>query len=164
MIEIRHALSIAAFILVTACDQPIAPRVSASSREPALPPTESFREFGDYVVHFNAITTSRLVPEVARDYGIVRSDNRAMLNVSILRREAGSMGRPVPATLLVSAVNLTGQRRELDMREIREQGAIYYIAEFAVANEETLIFSIEVTPLDEPSGYLLRYRKQFYTN
>ncbi|HSG64699.1 MAG TPA: DUF4426 domain-containing protein, partial [Gammaproteobacteria bacterium] len=119
--------------------------------------------FGDYVVHFNAIKTSQLVPEVAREYGIVRSDSRAMLNVSILKKESGSTGRPVSGDIRASAVNLTGQLRELALREIREEAAIYYIAEFPVVNEETLTFSIEVIPSNEPDGFALRYQKQFFT-
>lgn len=162
MIEIRHALPVVALILSAACDRPAAPRVS--SREAPLPATESFRDFGDYVVHFNAITTSQLLPEIAREYGVVRSDNRAMLNVSILRKEPGSVGTPVSGTVAVSAVNLTGLERELVLREIREEAAVYYIAEFPVANEETVIFSIVVTPMDESSALTLRYQKQFYTN
>lgn len=162
MIGIRRALPIAALVLAAACDRPVAPRVS--SREAPPTATESFRDFGDYVVHFNAITTSQLLPEIAREYGIVRSDNRAMLNVSVLRKEPDSVGTPVTGNVVVSAVNLAGQQRELVLREIREAAAIYYIAEFPVANEETLIFSIAVTPMDESDGLTLRFRKQFYTN
>jgi len=115
-------------------------------------------------VHFNAITTSQRAPEVGREYGIVRSDNRAMLNVAILRKEPGSVGTPVTGNVAASAVNLTGLQRELEPREIREAAAIYYIAELPVANEEILIFSIDVTPTNESNGLTLRFRKQFYTN
>ena len=134
------------------------------SREPVLAPTETFRDFGDYTVHFNAITTSQLLPEVAREYGIVRSDNRAMLNVSILRNAPESLGTPVRGRIVASAVNLTGQLREMELREIREATAIYYVAEFPVANEETLTFSIDVTPVDQTTTFSLRYRRQFFTN
>jgi Domain of unknown function (DUF4426) len=157
-----RALSAAALVFLSACDQPAAPGVS--TREPPLRATESFRDFGDYVVHFNAITTSQLIPEIARQYGIVRSNNRGMLNVSIIRKAPDSIGTPVPGSVFASAVNLTGQIRELDMREIHEEDAVYYIAEFGVANEETLIFTIDVTPMNEPSRFSVRYMKQFFTN
>ena len=73
-------------------------------------------------------------------------------------------GTPVTGSIFASAVNLTGQFRELQLREIREQTAVYYIAEFPVANEETLIFTIDVTPMNEPSRFSVRYMKQFFTN
>ena len=64
---------------------------------------------GDYVVHFSAQSTDQLPPEVARAYNIVRSKNRAMLNVSVLRE---SDSRPVSASVTVKTVNLTGQPEE----------------------------------------------------
>lgn len=162
MNTVRSVLPAAVLCLIAACEQVAGP--TASSREPALRATESFRDFGDYVVHFNAISTSQLTPEIAREYGIVRSDNRAMLNVSVIKKESGTIGSPVPASIFASAVNLTGQLRELDIREIREDTAVYYIAEFPVANEETLIFSIDVAPMNEPSRFSVRYMKQFFRN
>ena len=52
-----------------------------------LPATEGSRDFGDYVVYFNAMNTDSLTPDVAREYGIVRSKSRAMLNVSIHKKQ-----------------------------------------------------------------------------
>ena len=162
MRTLLYAASASALLVIGACQQNAPP--AASNREPALRATESFRDFGDYVVHFNAISTDQLTAEIARQYGIVRSNNRGMLNVSIIRKSPGTMGTPVPGSVFVSAVNLTGQFRELELREIREDSAIYYIAEFGVANEETLVFTIDVTPINEPSRFSVRYMKQFYTN
>lgn len=131
---------------------------------PAVSAPDSFRDFGDYVVHFNAINTDQLTPEIARQYGILRSSNRAMLNVSVLRKGAGTSGVPVISNIAASAVNLTGQTRQLRFREIREEAAVYYIAEFAIANEETLTFAIDVAPDSSPSPLAVRYVKKFYVN
>ena len=60
---------------------------------------ESYKDFGDYVVHFNALSTAELPAEVARGYNITRSKNRAMLNVSIIRKEQGTIGRPVTGSV-----------------------------------------------------------------
>jgi hypothetical protein len=151
-----------ALATLSGCSQPPAP--TASNAIPAVTAPDSFRDFGDYVVHFNAFNTDQLTAEIARQYDIVRSSNRAMLNVSILRKEQGTSGVPVSGSVAASAVNLTGQLKELTLREIREEAAVYYIAEFAVANQETLIFTIDVTPLNEPSRFSVRYMKQFYVN
>ena len=159
MKHVRRCLSTVALSIVCACSQNSEP-----SRARVLPETSSFRDFGSYVVHFNAISTTQLTPEVAREYGIVRSGNRAMLNVSVIRNEAASIGSAVDATVRASAVNLAGQRRELDFREIREQTAIYYITEFSIANQETLTFTIEVTPLEEQRTFSVRYVKQFFVD
>jgi len=157
-----RVLPAACLFLAAACEQPAQP--AAAAPEPALRSTESFRDFGDYVVHFNAISTDQLTPDIARQYGIVRSNNRAMLNVSILRKEPGTTGVPVSGSVSASAVNLTGQHKSMTLREIREEAAVYYIGELSVANEETLIFTIDATPINESSRFSVRYMKQFYVD
>ena len=121
------------------------------------------QDFGEHVVHFNALVTSTLPPSVTKQYGIKRSQNRAMLNITVLKKTLGMTGEPVPATVKASAVNLTGQRKNFSLREIREGNAIYYIAEFPVANKETLDFDIQVQPEGQASKYDVRFRRQFYT-
>ena len=50
------------------------------------------------------------------------------------------------------------------MRELSESGAIYYIGELRVAHEETLCFSLEVTPEGMPEPYVLQFDQPFFTN
>lgn len=121
-------------------------------------------DIGDYVVHFSAQSTDQLPPEVARAYNIVRSKNRAMLNVSIIREADNT---PVSGAVTVKTVNLTGQLKNVTMRKIEEPGdvvAIYYIGETPVANRETLIFDISVQPDGESSSSEVRFKRQFYTD
>jgi len=127
----------------------------------AQPASSTSADIGDHVVHFNAQSTDQLTPQVARAYGIVRSKNRAILTVSIL--EQGSR-KAVPANVTVKTVNLTGQLKNVVMRRIDEADSIYYIGETPVANRETLVFDIGVTPegVDEPSE--LRFQRQFYSD
>ena len=127
----------------------------------AQPAGESFADIGDYVVHFSALSTDQIPPEVARAYNIVRSKNRAMLNVSVL--EEGT-NKAVSATVTVKTVNLTGQLKNVVMRKVQEQEAIYYIGEIPVANRETLVFDISVTPEGETEASELRFQRQFYSD
>ena len=150
------------FGLTAGCQQ-------ASDADPArsqvvLASTETSKDFGDYVVHFNALSTSRLSPEVARQYDIARSDNRAILNVSIIQKNEGKLGTSVSGAVSVSAINLTGQLKNITVREIRENEAIYYIGEALVSDKETMIFTIDVTPLNEASRFSIRYMKQFFVD
>lgn len=143
--------------LLSACG---GPGESAAAPE-AQPAGASSEIIGDHVVHFSAQTTDQLPPEVARAYSIVRSKNRAMLNVSVLR---ASDNAAVEAGVTVKAVNLTGQLKNITMRQIDEQNAIYYIGEVAVANRETLIFDISVTPEGADSPSDVRFKRQFFTD
>jgi hypothetical protein len=127
----------------------------------AQPAGSSFANIGNHVVHFSAQSTDQLPPEVARAYNIVRSKKRAMLNVSVLTEDSQT---PVTAIVTVKTVNLTGQLKNITMRQINEQDAIYYIGEVPVANRETLNFEISITPdgIDAPS--VVRFQRQFYTD
>ena len=127
----------------------------------AQPAGATSADIGDHIVHFSAQSTDQLPPEVARAYNIVRSKNRAMLNVSVLR-EADNTA--VAAGVTVKTVNLTGQLKNITMRQIDEQNAIYYIGEIAVANRETLIFDISVLPEGVGTPSDVRFKRQFFTD
>lgn len=127
----------------------------------AEPAEASHVDIGEYVVHFSAQSTDQLPPEIARAYNIVRSQNRAMLTVSIIE-EATSTS--TTADVSVKTVNLTGQLKNVTMRKIEEQEAIYYIGETPVANRETLVFDINVRPTGAEKATDVRFKRQFYTN
>ena len=148
------ALSLSGFI--AACGGGDAPTVPT-----AEPAGETMKDIGDHVLHFSAQATDELSPEVARAYNIVRSKNRAMLTVSVVRE---SDNASVPADVSVKTVNLTGQLKNVAMRKIEEQDAIYYIGETPVAHRETLIFDIAVTPEGAAGRSEVRFKREFYTD
>lgn len=121
-----------------------------------------YKDFGAYTLHYNAVSTDQISPEIARAYGITRSPNRAMINVSILRKNEGAAGTPVRGAVVAEVVNLTGQLKSVDMRQITEGEAVYYIGEVNVANAETLLVTISATPEGERRALSVRYKKQFF--
>jgi len=128
------------------------------------------QDYGDFVVHYNAINTNLLPPQVAKANNILRSGNRALLNITILKKSADGSTSPVHASTKASAVNLTGQRRQIQLREVSEPstgendpGAVYYLGEFRINNEETFDFHIEVTPDGMQKALKLNFRQQFFT-
>ncbi len=127
----------------------------------AQPAGATNADIGDYTVHFSAQSTDQLPPQIAQAYNIVRSKNRAMLNVSVIRKADQA---PVAAAITVKTVNLTGQLKDVSMRQIDEQDAIYYIGETPVANRETLIFDISVQPEGAARVSDVRFKRQFYTD
>ena len=115
--------------------------------------------FGDYQIHYNALITSFISPSVARAYNIIRSKNRALVNIAVLRRVMGTPLQPVRATVKVEAVNLSAQ-----LRTINDAGAIYYIGEIPVDHKETLTFKLEVTPEGESASHTTTFKQEFYTD
>ena len=155
--------TLATAVLITSCGQDNGAQ-SASRNVQAEPADVTSKAFGNYVLHFNAISTNQLAPEVARAYNIVRSKNRAMLNVSIIKSLDGGLGVSQAAAVTATAANLTGQLKNLTLREIREDNAIYYIGDVAVANSETLIFNIDVVPEGETDRLSVRFSRQFFAD
>lgn len=123
---------------------------------------ENSTTVGDFTVHYNAFTASTLTPGVAKAYGIQRSKYRGLLNVSVIREKAGTTGTPVPARVQVKTRTLTGQDVPLAMREIKEQGAVYYIGEFPTRNQEKVDFVIEVTPEGTSEPFIVKMEQQFF--
>jgi len=122
------------------------------------------QDFGEYVVHYNTLNTNLIPPQVAKGYGIQRSPSRALLNITVLKKVMNTPGSPVTATVTASATNLTGQLREIEMREIREsEGAVYYVGEFPVHNLETYRFEVTVSVEGQPEPFMVRFTHQFFT-
>ncbi len=152
----KAAIVLSVFGLLSACGG------GGDTTVPEAQPAEAtFTDIGNHVIHFSAQSTDQLPTEVARAYNIIRSKNRAMLNVSIIDK---SNHKPVSGHVTVKTVNLTGQLKNVLMREIKEQEAIYYIGETPVANRETLVFDISVTPEGESTASKVRFKRQFYSD
>jgi len=122
---------------------------------------ESAQPVGEYIVHFNALPTEALPPQVAKAYHITRSKNRGLLNVSVVKKGKNIQG--VEADIDVTATNLSGQMRPIKLRKIEEQNAIYYIGDFRVSNEETLNFKIRVKTPDGATE-TIQLSQQFFTD
>ena len=157
----RSLICLMAGLWLLGCEQSGGVDVS-NTQEGVLPATESSKDFGDSVVYFNAMNTDQLTPEIAREYSIVRSKSRAMLNVSIHRKQADGTTRAVEGAVAASAINLTGQLKDMTLRKIPEGEAIYYIGELAISDGEVLIYTIDVTPNNESSRFTVRFKKQFF--
>lgn len=152
--------SLSSLMLLSACG---GPGDSATVPE-AQPAGATSADIGNHVIHFSAQSTDQLPPAVAREYNIVRSKNRAMLNVSVLQKPDN---HPVSADVSVNTVNLTGQLKNVTMRRIEEPGdivAIYYIGDTTVANREVLVFDISVKPEGEDKVSEVRFKRQFYSD
>jgi len=119
------------------------------------------QDFGQYVVHYNVINSNLIPAQVAQGYGIKRSASRALVNITVMDM---SVGQPVQAQITTQAINLTGQRRDVDMREISDpEGGLYYIGEMPIHNMENYNFKINIKLEGEPKPFELEFRQQLYT-
>jgi hypothetical protein len=95
--------------------------------------------FGDVTVHYNTFNSTFLQPDIAKAAELVRSKNQGVINVSVLKA-----GKPQVAQVSGTVKDLTSQSIPLKFKQVTEQGAIYYIAQYPVEQQETRTFQIKV--------------------
>ena len=156
-------LGVLAALSLAACDTGTRGTSSGDGRA-KLNINNSYADFGDYVVHVNALSTADLTPEVAQSYGIVRGEGSGLINLVVLEksRDAG-VDRPVRGAVDLSAANLTGQLKSIELREIEDGDSIYYIGVISVDDRETINFDFDVTPAGSDDMLAVRFSHTFYT-
>ncbi|TPG72539.1 DUF4426 domain-containing protein [Pseudomonas arsenicoxydans] len=95
--------------------------------------------FGDTTVHYNTFNSTYLTPDIAKAAELIRSKNQGVINVSVIKD-----GKPLVASVSGSVKDLTSQTVPLNFKQITEQGAIYYIAQYPVDQQEIRTFEIKV--------------------
>lgn len=143
-------------LLLTACGPDI-----TSPPPPARPSESTQTDFGDLELHYNAVRTDQITPEVARAYGIERSPNRVLLNVAMLQKTPGNPAVPVDGTVTVDAHNLNGQLKNVTMRRVQEGPAIYFIGEVGISGDEILVFNIDATPATGGGRHEVQFKREF---
>lgn len=124
---------------------------------------ENSEQFGDYTVYYNAFTSDSLQPSMARAYNITRSKNRGLLSISVLKKSLSPLGTPIKANVKANATNLTGQLKNIIIREVDDGTSVYYLSEFHISHREVLDFTLEVQPGDSTETYVVKFRQEFYT-
>ena len=120
---------------------------------------EQMQKLGNWDVHYIAFPSTFLTAEVASNYDIDRSKYLGIINISVLDSDTQ---KAQAVKMTVTARNLLGNIRELDVREIREQNAIYYIAEVPHRNEET--YRIKAILSSGNQTQELKFQQKFYVD
>jgi Domain of unknown function (DUF4426) len=117
---------------------------------------EQFKAFGDVEVHYVVVNTLFLQPEVAARYGVVRSSDRAIVNLSVLDHGVALLSEVSGET-----INLLSQRAPLEFATIREGDAIYYIASIRYTDRDVLRFDLTVSVPDR-APMKLEFQQSMY--
>ena len=121
-----------ALLLLTAC-------LSASALAADVIKGERKETFGDVTVHYNTFNSTFLQPDIAKAAELIRSKNQGVINVSVIKD-----GKTLVANVTGTVKDLTSQSVPLNFKQVTEQGAIYYIAQYPVPQQETRTFEIKV--------------------
>ena len=147
-------------VILVACNNSTPPRPAVAQISP-----ESFTQFGDYQLHYNALSTHDLSSEVAQQYGIQHSAQRGLVIISVLYKDAKTPGfQPVAAELSVTTHNLIDQATHIPMRRVDEGNAISYIGEVDVKHRQVLIFEIKAIPSTTSQVLAAKFQHEFFVD
>lgn len=131
-----------------------------ASTAPALADSGGTKTFGNYLVHYSALSTQLLNAEMAKQYSIERSPDRGLVNISVQKVAADETALAVAATITGEASNLTGQKTAITIREIPDL-YVSYIGLFDVVAPDTYSFTFKITPKDSNESFTLTFNKDF---
>ncbi|MBC3386183.1 MULTISPECIES: DUF4426 domain-containing protein [unclassified Pseudomonas] len=121
-----------ALFLITAC-------LSVGAMAADAIKAERMEKFGDITVHYNTFNSTFLTPDIAKAAELIRSKNQGVINISVIKG-----GKPLMAQVSGTVKDLTSQSIPLQFKQVIEQGAIYYIAQYPVPQQENRTFEIQV--------------------
>ncbi len=122
---------------------------------------ENMKKMNDINVHYIALSSTFLTPEIAKAYGIERSRYKGLVNISVL--DNTQEGKPSKTVIINGkARNDVGQIKSLDFTEVVEGDAVYYLAQVSYTNEETIYFDINIT--DKGKQHNLKFSQKFYVD
>lgn len=125
----------------------------------SLASAEQKKDLGDWEVHYIALNTTFLSPEVAKSNGIVRSRYNALINISVLDRQTKQAQSVV---LSGQARNLLGVLKTLSFKQVKEGKAIYYLAVLPFSDLEQYRFTVQIN--DGQKQQELKFQHKFYAD
>ncbi|WLQ13679.1 DUF4426 domain-containing protein [Hahella aquimaris] len=118
--------------------------------------------FGDYEIHYIALPTTILDPDVATRYKLPRSKSTGFVNISVLKKQEDGSLRAVSAFIRGKVNNPVQQSRDLEFRRINEGEALYQIAEFWYSQGEVLTFQLEIQADPNQGPFSLRFNQELF--
>ncbi len=153
MNRIGKPLLLGAAMLLASCTAGEKPRAAD-----AIAPAQAYQDFGDLRVHFNAMPTLAMSEAVARQYGVERDADKALLTVA-LRNVAGSEELAAEGEVQAVAVDLQGMRQSIAFTPARTGDYTDYIGTFRIAERDSYRF--EVTVKSGERGGKVKFQRNF---
>lgn len=119
-----------------------------------------FLKSGDIRIYANAMVSSQLNADMARQYGITRSASRVLLHV-VVREGTPGKDKTLPATITAVAVRKNGERSNINMQITREGQDIYYLGELNISKNEAVNFEIS-TQLEKQKPMRMTFFQEFF--
>ena len=124
--------------------------------------TESDR----YVLRSTTVASEPIDAAAAQRHGVVPAPDRAVVNVVLLRRASVGAYITVPARVAVSMRTASGFSSDIEMLEVRENGAISYLGSYQFLPRQMINFDISAAPTEDAQQRPLKldYRERMWAH
>lgn len=121
---------------------------------------EAVSRIGDVTIRANAVPTTSLDAQVARQYGIERGERTVMLLVGV-RQGPEAQETALPAQVTATATNLSGQRQDIPLRELQSGELLDYVGTVDVALPDTVRFDLTIVRADGARS-TMQFSREFH--
>ena len=122
---------------------------------------DDHKNFDNYSVHYALFNSTFVQPDIAAIHKLKRSKYENLINISVYKK--GEPGT-IPAKIEGTSRNLIQQLKVLDIIEIKEENAIYYLAPVRISGKELMHFEFNVTPQNSNKTLDVKFSKTVYSD
>ncbi len=98
-------------------------------------------ELDEHIVYYNVFNSTLIPANVASQHNLIRGKDRVYINIAVVKKSGGYGFAPY--SLKGTYRNLMAQKFDLELIEIKEATATYYLAPIRFNNED--IFHLDIT-------------------
>lgn len=109
-----------------------------------VPPTPAHSDFGDLRVHYNALPTMALSESVAKQYGVERDADTALVLIALRQLRNGDE-IDTDGEVTVQASDLAGARQQIPLRVIDTGDYTDHIGTATISQRNTYRFDVTIT-------------------
>jgi len=117
------------------------------------------QDFGDFVVHFSAISASQLPADMLRKYGIANDNHQGLLNIAVEQKTESS--HMVSADVGGTVTDLFGHSHPVRFIRTDEAGEIDYLGVFPITGSGNYRFRIDVVAAGRTRPYTVRFNRDY---
>ena len=124
-------------------------------------PAQSPQRFGDLLVYHNTFNSSFLQPDIAAATGLQRGPRQGVVNIAVQRNSADGP-QAVDARVDGTVKNLLQQTTPLQFIRVKEQDAVYFVANYTAGQRGLLQFEVRVQAEEDAPTHTVRFQQEFH--
>lgn len=121
-------------------------------------------KLGDYIAYASAVRTDFLAPQVADKLNIERSNDKALITVSVQKPGRPTASNSVEAEVRVTATRSEDATENVEMHEYRTDNDIYYLGVLPIRDRKPVSFDFAIIPTPGDETYRFGFERFFFTD